>query len=216
MRDLGQPDVLKKAGLAALGSAIVCYPRLVLWPGAPYPIWFYEALLFLGGIVLWAFVFAWTEKYSQRPVFAWRIPWWEFAVVTAAGVGASVAQHVAIDPVLKTHIPGDFPATAQQWAAMVLFSLTFTKLFLVFAPFAWLVRLFREPRVAAVLTVIFGAFVFWIQNAQTSSPLPPGLFYRLLASKLVYEAILVWLYLRGGALLVWWWDLLIYSRLLFG
>jgi len=216
MRDLGQPKVLKQAGLAALGSAISCYPRLALWPDAPYPVWYYEALLFLGGMVLWAFVFAWTEKYSRKPVFGWRIPWWEFVLVTIAGVAAAAAQHVAIDPVLKARIPGDFPATAQQWAAMVLFSLGFTKLFLVFAPFAWLVRLFRAPRVAAALTVVFGVFVFWIKNEQASSPLPPDLFYRLLAARLVSQAILVWLYLRAGALLVWWWDLLIYSRLLFG
>jgi hypothetical protein len=67
-----------------------------------------------------------------------------------------------------------------------------------------------------VLTVVFGVFVFWIKNEQTSSPLPPDLFYRLLAARVVSEAILVWLYLRGGVLLVLWWDLLIYSRLLFG
>src|SRR3954471_13799836 len=115
MRDLGKPDVLKKAGFAALGSALACFPRLVLWPASRYPIWYYEALLFLGGMVLWAFVFAWSEKYSHRPVFRWRIPWWEFLLVTAAGVGASAAQRLTVDPVWKSYISEDFPASATQW-----------------------------------------------------------------------------------------------------
>jgi hypothetical protein len=215
MRDLGKPHVLQKAGLAALGSALACYPRLVLWPASQYPLWYYEALLFLGGMVLWAFVFAWSEKYSHRPVFTLRIPWWEFLLVTAAGVGASAAQHLAVDPVWKLYVPEDFPASATQWAAMVLFSLAFTKLFLVFAPFAWLVRLFRQPGIAAALTMVFAIFVVWVKNQQSSSPLPPDLLYRLLAARLISQAVSVGLYLRSGVLLVWWWDLLVSSRLLF-
>jgi len=36
--------------------------------------------------------------------------------------------------------------------------------------------------------------------------------FRLLAVRGVAEALSVYLYLRGGALLVWWWDLLLQSR----
>lgn len=216
MRDLGQPKVLKMAMLAAFGSALACYPRLALWPAAPYPLWFYEALLFLGGTVLWAFVFAWSEKYSKRPVLTWRVPWWGFLLVTAAGIIAAAAQHLEVDPILKQRIPADFPASAQQWAAMVLFSLAFTTLFLVFAPFAWLVRLFRNVGVAAGLTVVFGVFVFWVKNENASSPVEPHLFRYLLAARLISGVISMWLYLRGGAPLVWWWEVLVQSRLLFG
>ena len=216
MRDLGQPKVLKMAVLAALGSALACFPRLILWPAARYPLWYYETLMFLGGTVLWAFVFAWSEKYSKRPVFAWRVPRWEFLLVSAAGVIAAAAEHLRVDPILKLHIPEDFPASAQQWAAMVLFSLAFTTLFLVFAPFAWLVRLFRNVSVAALLTVVFGVFVFWVKNENASAPLEPNLLRYLLSARLISGAISMWLYLRGGVLLVWWWELLLQSRLLLG
>jgi len=216
MRDLGQPKVLQMAVLAALGSALASCPRLILWPAARYPLWYYETLMFLGGTVLWAFVFAWSEKYSQRPVFAWRVPWWEFLLVTALGTVVAAVEHLRVDPVLRTRIPEDFPASTQQWAAMVLFSLAFTTLFLVFAPFAWLVRLFRKVRVAAVLTVVFGLFVFWMKNENATSQLEPHLLRYLFVSRLISGAISVWLYLRGGALLVWWWQLLVQSRLLLG
>jgi hypothetical protein len=99
---------------------------------------------------------------------------------------------------------------------MVLFGLAFTTLFLVFAPFAWLIRLFRKVSIAAVLTVIFGLFVFWVKNENSRSPLEPNLLRYLMFSRLISGAISMGLYLRGGVLLVWWWELLLQSRLLFG
>src|SRR2546421_126926 len=53
MRDLAQPRVLKAAASAAFVSALASYPRLALWPNRVYPLWYLEALLFLGGTVLW-------------------------------------------------------------------------------------------------------------------------------------------------------------------
>jgi hypothetical protein len=68
--------------IAAAISALVCYPRLSLWANRVYPLWYLEAVLLLGGTVLWAFVFAWHTKYTGRPVFNWKCepgPWRLFA-----------------------------------------------------------------------------------------------------------------------------------------
>ena len=72
MRRLAEPEVLKSAAMAAAAGSLACYPRLALWPGRPYPMWYLEAVLFFGGLVLWAFVFAWHTKYTDQPVFNFK------------------------------------------------------------------------------------------------------------------------------------------------
>jgi hypothetical protein len=51
----------------------------------------------------------------------------------------------------------------EQWLAMTLFSLGLKQLFVVFAPFAWLIRLFGKKEPAFILTVVFGLIVVVIR-----------------------------------------------------
>ena len=69
MRDLIRPELIKPTAYAALATAILCLPRLLLWTNRVYPIWYLDAIIFTGGFVLWGFVFAWHSKYTGRPVF---------------------------------------------------------------------------------------------------------------------------------------------------
>src|SRR5215471_15793724 len=133
MRSLAQPGVLRGAIIAASISALACYPRLSLWASRVYPLWYLEAVLLLGGTVLWAFVFAWHTQYTGRQVFNWKpepTPW---MVATVAGVAAAWVLHAFADPVLRARNPEEYPASLGQWLAMTLFSLAFTQLFLVFS-----------------------------------------------------------------------------------
>jgi hypothetical protein len=214
VRDLGKPEVLKSAMLAGLATAIVCYPRLSTAQNLRYTTWYLEALLFLGGIVLWAFVFAWHTKYSGRPVFTVNIGLWPLVVATVSGIIAA-AVLLRGDPTLRARTPADYPINFQQWVAMTLFSLAFTQLFLVFAPFAWLLRLFRRKETAWLMTVLFGLFVLGVKNRAPSVPVPPMLFLGLLVFRIIAGFLSVYFFLRGGVLLVWWWTLLLQSRHLF-
>ena len=153
VRRLADPTVLKSAALAALGSAVLCYPRFALWPARRAPIWYLEAVMFFGGIVLWAFVFAWHTRYTERPVFTMRWSPTLFGAATLAGVLAAIGMHEFIDASLRAQTPEDYPASFTQWLAMTLFSLSFAQLFLVFAPVAWLMRLCRNRTAAMALTM---------------------------------------------------------------
>lgn len=214
MRDLGKPEVLKSATLAAVAMALVCYPRLATATNLHYTTWYLESLLFLGGIVLWAFVFAWHTKYSGTPVFTLNIGLWPLVLATVSGVLAAVLL-LRGDPTLRARTPADYPTNFQQWVAMTLFSLAFTQLFLVFAPFAWLMRLFRRKETAWLMTVLFGLFVLGVKNRAPAAPMPPMLFLGLLIFRIVAGFLSVYFFLRGGVLLVWWWTLLLQSRHLF-
>ena len=212
MRHLAQPRVLKLAGIASLVTALACYPRLPLWLNRSFPIWYLEALIFFCGMVLWGFVFAWHTLYTHRPVFTLKIEPRLFAIVTVTGIVVVTVFHLFLDPSLRIRTPEEYPADAKQWLAIVLFSLAFNQLYLVFAPFAWLVRLFQNRWVATCLTVLFSAIVMAIKIRSTPAPFPPPLFAALLAGRVVMGFLAVSFYLRGGVLLSWWWTLLIEAR----
>jgi hypothetical protein len=215
VRALGQPEVIKSAAVAALCTSVACYPRLLQAPQLRYPTWYLEALVFLGGTVLWAFVFAWHTKYSHRPIFMLKIAPGPWTLATLAGIVTAVLLRFFLDPSLRLRTPEDYPADVQQWVATMLFSLGFTQLFLVFATFAWLLRLFQRVEPAMVLTVLFGLFVFAVKNRAAPVPIPPLMLVGLLVFRVVAGFLSVYLFLRGGVLLVWWWALLIHSRHLF-
>jgi hypothetical protein len=177
MRHLFQPRVLNWAIIAALASALACYPRLSFWLNRSAPVWYLEGTIFLCGIVLWGFVFAWHTPYTLRPVF-----------------------------ILK--------ADLRHWFAMVLFSLAINQLFLLFAPFDWLMRLFKNRWVATNLTVLFGVLVLALKIQSLPTQLPPWLFAAILTGKIVMGFLAVSFYLRGGVMLIWWWTLLFEARLL--
>ena len=210
MRSLAQPEVLQSAGTAAVLSSLACLPRL--WPHRRYDLWYLEATMFLGSTVLWAFVFAWHTKYTQRPVFALKPGLVPFLLATLCGVAAAVFLHLWLDPSLRLRTPEDYPRTIMQWIALVLFSLAFNELFLVFAPFAWAMRLFRSTRMAALLTILFGVFVLVLKNRSSPTPMPSALLPGLLVVRVVVGALSVYFFLRGGVLLVWWWGLLLQTR----
>jgi magnesium-transporting ATPase (P-type) len=212
MQNLLQPRVLKLAGIAALATAVACYPRLALWLKPTAPLWYLEATIFLGGIVLWSFVFAWHTSYSGRPIFTLKIKPELLITVTLAGIVVALAFHWFLDPSLRLKMPEDYPADLEHWFAMTLFSLVFSQMFLVFAPFAWLVRLFQNRRVAIGLTVLFGVIVLAIKTGSSPTPIPHPLFAALLAVRIVMGFLAVTFYLRGGVLLSWWWTFLVEAR----
>ena len=213
MRLLGRPEVLRSAIIAGLCSALVCWPRIATAPHQRYPLGIWRRWYSLGSIVLWGFVFAWHAQYTQRPVFTLKVAAWPLALTTGAGLATALFWHFAIDPWLRFKAPEDYPTTIEQWLAMTLFSLGLKQLFVVFAPFAWLIRLFGRKEPAFILTVIFGLIVVVIREYRSPSPmLLEPFFLGLLAVRGAAEAFSVYLYLRGGVLLVWWWDLLLQSR----
>ncbi len=216
MRHLAQPRVLKLAGIAALATTLACYPRLSFWLSRSFPIWYLEAILFCCSIILWSFVFAWHTQYTHRPVFTLKIEPRLFAIVTVAGIVVATGYHLFLDPSLRLKLPEDYPADAGQWFALVLFSLAFNQLFLVFAPFAWLIRLFQNRWVATCLTVLFVVIVLAVKIRATPASFPPPLFVALLAGRIVMGFLAVSFYLRGGVLLSWWWTLLVEARNLLG
>jgi len=214
MRTLAEPAVLKSAVFAAGLMSIACYPRLAIAVELRYPVWYLEALLFLGGIVLWAFTFAWYPKYTNRPLFTLRAGWRLWTLATIAGIGGAVLLHYFIDPALQATTPSEFPPTLLDWIARVLFSLSFTQLLLIFSPFAWLLRLFQRATPAVVLTVLFGLAVLAIKN-QRGPPMPGGLLMGLIIFRVAASWLSSFLFLRGGVVPVWWCALILQSRHLF-
>jgi hypothetical protein len=214
MRSLGRPEVLKSAALAALLSSLACLPKLLLAGPRLQPLWYQAAVLFLGGIVLWAFVFAWHEQYSGRPVFTFKISWGAFGLATAAGVVGALLNAWLLDPAMRTQRPEEYPHTVAQWLAVTLFTLGFTQLFLVFAPMAWLMRLLRRPQVAAFLTVLFCLAVTSAKVRSGPATDSPELLAGLLLSRGIGAILAVYFFLRGGVFLVWWWAIVVQARLL--
>jgi len=216
VRDLTRPETLKSAIPAALASALLGWPRLLLWHDARLPTWRLEGILFLGSVVLWSFVFAWHTKYSRRPVLVFRPGWMPFASATIAGLFCAIGRKLLLDPALRDRMPAEFALSGTDWVATLLFSLGFAQLMLVFSPFAWFVRLCHRPGMAAILTVLFGTFVIALKFSPHHANLPGWLYVGVLLSRVVSSALAVFFYLRGGVLLVSWMQLLIEIRLLPG
>ncbi len=213
MRLLGRPEVLRSAIIAGLCSGLACWPRIATAPHQRYPAYYLEAVVVLGSIVLWGFVFAWHTHYTQRPVFTLKVPAWPFALATSTGLATALFWHFALDPWLRPKVPEDYPTTMEQWLAIALFSLGLKQLFVVFAPFDWLIRLLGKKEPAFILTVVFGLAVVLLRDYRSPSPMSTEPFFLgVLAVRGVAGALSVYFYLRGGVLLVWWWVLLLQSR----
>ena len=212
MRHLLQTRVLLWSTLAAFGSALAAYPRFLVWPDRKIPVWFLEASIFLCAIVLWAFVFAWHRAYTQRPIFwvSWDLK--KFSAVTLAGLISANAWHWWLDPVLKQKMPDEFPADWQQWLAWTLFSLSFSQLFLTFAPFDWWRRLCRHQKASIILTALVGVGIVALKLDAQQVALSAGLWVVLLTAKFIGGLLLAVFYLRGGMALAWWWAFLIETR----
>ena len=214
MRALAQPEVIKSSAVAAALTAVVCYPRLATAAELRYPIWYLEALLFLGGMVLWAFAFAWFPRYTHRPLFTLRVGWRVWALATLAGISGTLVLQFLIDPALRARTPSEFPLTLLDWVARVLFSLAFTQLMLIFSPFSWLLRLFQRTTPAMVLTMLFGLSVLAMRN-RGSFPMPAELLAGLVLFRVTASLMSIYLFLHGGVLPVWWFALMLQARHVF-
>ena len=184
----------------------------MLWSKRPYPVWYLEAILFLSGIVLWAFVFAWHTRYTGNPVFTLKVKGRHLAAASLAGLLWASLLHVFIDSTLRMKTPEDYPASGWEFLAMLLFGLGFAQLFTVFAPFAWLVRLFQNEKLAAMLTVIFGVVLMFAKKHSSHVYLPPNLLFALVVLNIAGGLLSIYLFLRGGLLLAWWFAVLVFSR----
>jgi len=211
MRSLAQPAALRASFIAALLSALACWPRLALWFERQDALAFLLGAVFVCAFFLWNFVFAWHEQYSQRPVFVKPEPklW---AAVTAAAVGVALAKLFLIDPVLRPLRPDDFPKDLASWGAMALFGMALTSLLLLFAPFAFFMRLTRRVKWSAAGTILVGVFVAFFAAESKEPPLPAHVLAGVLVGWAAGGVWAVWLYLRGGAGLVWWWGAIVQAR----
>src|SRR5436190_22700561 len=122
MRRLAEAEVLKSAAITAVISALVCYPRLTFWPKRTLPFWYLEAVILVGGFILWAFVFAWHTKYSGRPVFNFKFETVPFLLATGAGTFAATMMYFFVDPNFRVWMPEDYPANFSEWIFWVLFN----------------------------------------------------------------------------------------------
>lgn len=214
MRDLTRPEHLKPTACAALATAILCFPRLTLWTNRLYPIWYLEAMIFAVAFVLWGFVFAWHRKYTGRPLFTLDLKEGAFAFATLTGLAVAVSLRWFVDPIARRTMPEDFPANMDQWLAAGLFTLSLSQLFLVFAPFAWLMRLFKRPAIAFSLTVLFGLLVFVLKTRSATAPITPCVFAILLLTRFIMELLTLGVYLRGGVLPTVWLGFLVHLHFL--
>ena len=183
-----------------------------MWSNPAYPVWYLEAVLLLGGFVLWAFVFAWHTKYSGRPVFNFPLELKPFVVISAVGILGAFLLHQFVDPTFRARTPEDYPANFEQWLAMTLFTLAFNQLFLVFAPFAWALRLFKGSWTAILFTVLFGVFVAVIKTRSSSTSVTDSLFCLIVIVRAAVSFLSVWFYSRHGIVLTWWWGFLLQTR----
>lgn len=212
MRSFTEPGVLLRAALAAAVTALACYPRLAHWGQRADAVWFYEAVIGWSAFVMWAAVFAWHEKHSQREVFPRHVSPRLCAITLTLGlVGAAISFHYG-DPTLRQLAPTDFPRNPAQWAEHALFNLALEQLFLCFAPFAFCVRLLPSAKAAAIGVVLFGLLVFALKLQGVSAALPWKMVLGLACFRALNSAVTVWLYCQGGAWLVWLFALLLLSR----
>lgn len=212
MRRLAQPKVVASAAAGAALSALLSLPRMLLWDQRKLPLWYLEATVFFAGFVLWAFVFAWHTEYTHRSVFTLKIKLPVFATATLAAILVGLGLRFFLDPSLRHLTPEDYPTDFEQWVASTLFSLAFAQLFLLFAPFAWLMRLTKNEQVSTWLTIALSVLVLGLKTQASLTPPPFLVFFELLVLRIVLGFIGIWFYLRGGILLVWWVGLLVEAR----
>ncbi|MBM3876684.1 MAG: hypothetical protein FJ386_08210 [Verrucomicrobia bacterium] len=211
MRSLAKPAVLRASLCGGVFTALACWPRLALWFERPDALSFLLAVVFVCGFFLWNFVFGWHGQYSGRPVFVKLEPklW---AAVTVAAIVVALAKLFFTDPVLRPLRPDDFPKDLPSLAASILFGIGLTSSLLVFAPFALFMRLTGREQWSAGGTILVGVFVAFVAAGSKQPPLPAHVLAGVLAGWAAGGAWGVWLYLRGGAGLVWWWLTVIQAR----
>jgi hypothetical protein len=212
MRDFVQPRTLTLAACAALVSTSLCYPRLAGWSKREDAVWFLELSILCCTTVLWGFVFAWHIRYTERPVFIFRIaPKW-LALATAGGCVIAAFLYFCIDPTLRQLTPDDYPADLRDWLVRLFFSLGLTQLLVLYAPFDWLMRLSKNQKFATVGTIIFGIIVLAMGIHSEKATLGPLLISSQILVRIVSGYLAIQFYLRGGLLLACWFTLVLQAR----
>jgi hypothetical protein len=212
MRGIPQTEAFTQAFSAGVLTAALCLPRVAFWQERKFPLWYAGVAIFFCATILWYFVLAWHRQYSGKPVLTLNLNVRLFAAATGFGVLSAVFLHFAIDPTMRALTPLHYPPTLGQWLAMTAFALSFNKLFQIFAPFAWVIRLSKSERAATFVTVLLGALLTTFKASALA--IPPALLALIVFSQFVSGFVLVQLYLRGGLLLVWWCSLIVEARLL--
>lgn len=212
MRSLAEPRVLLRASFAGALTALACYPRLAHWTHRNDDVWFLVAVVAWAGFVMWAAVFAWHERHGGPEVFPKAIPVRLWLTALALGTGGAVISFFWGDPLLRQLAPTDFPKNPGEWVEHLLFNLALEQLFLCFAPFAFFVRLLPGVKPAAVATVVFALLVFGLKLRGLAHDLVPALVAGLVSFRALHSAVTVWLYLRGGAWLVWLFAITLQAR----
>ena len=212
MRSLVQPRVVKQALAGASLSTLAAWPRLLGGRSGDDPAWFFAGVLFWASGCLWAAVFAWHEEYAGRPVLVLRVPARDWLLVTLAAVAVAGLFAMTLDPLGRSLRPKDYPASAGAWVAQALFNLGFEQLFGYLAPFALFVRLARSVAVAATATVVLRLFMLWLQSDAARLAPSATAVLMLAGGRVVMTVLILWVYLRGGLLPVWWLGLLMQAR----
>jgi hypothetical protein len=215
MRSLAQPKVLGRALLAALLTSAACYPRLATWAERGAPVYFLWLVMLWSMFVLWGFVFAWQFQYAGRPVMGVdKIEPKLWGLATLCAVAAAILMHFVIDPQGRLMSPGTYPADWNSWLTFSLFGLAFDPLFLCFAPFAFFIRLSRKQDSALAMAVVFGLFILALKINQSPAPASFWTLVELVSLRVLASFAALYLYLKGGALLVWWTMLIMQFRFL--
>lgn len=210
MRALARPDVVKKACIATALSCLASLPRLHLWENRQWPVWYLAAVLLTTGFVLWAFVFAWHSKITGREPFSPSRSPLHWLAATALAIANAFIACLIFDPRLRATAPAEFPKDFCSWTADALVSMSFGRLFLIFAPVAFFGRLLPNHVAVVVLTACFNGFIAVLRTTQLE--LSIGLILLTLSVRLIGSALAVMLYLRGGVWTILWMTLLTQLR----
>jgi len=203
MRRLADRDVMKKAGVAAVASGVLCLPRLMMWEDRVKAWWLMGAILVWAMFFLWLFVFAWHEHHGGGKVVRWKVEGRIWLVVVVASVLWGVFLAAFVDPSLKAWNPKEFPTDGLDVLARVAFAVSLESLFLLFAPFALMIRLTGKVGAAYGLTLVFVMLVAGLKMISLEYQLSAGWMLALFAMRLLGSGVLLLLYLRKGVLPVW-------------
>jgi len=212
VRQLGKTEVLRSAGIATLLTGGACYPRLSIWDRLEGQVAANLLVLMWCIFVLWAFVFAWHKEYYQREPIRLDLSWRNWVWIVAAGGLVAVALRVGLDAWLREVAPWNFPESGKEWLAIVLFAVFFGSLFMVFAPFAFFLRLTRRVRVSFGATVLGAVGVMMLRYLLMGSDRSAGALALLVLLFAGQTVLALGLYLRFGALAVWVFLFLVEAR----
>lgn len=156
---------------------------------------------------------AWHKAYSSLNVFQ-KLD----GKITALSIGiatcAAIALKLAFDPVLIRYLPEAYPTTVADWFGRTLFSIFFEQLFMVMAPFAFAVRLFKSNTSAFIFTLAFNICILLMRANMSSTPLPMPLLLTMILTRTLGMTLCLLAYMRGGVYNLWIVRLLLESRTL--